>query len=324
MRTALGVLLIGLLLLLVGCATPPQTAALLALRPAGLPERVELTNVPFFPQVAYQCGPAALATVLVHAGVLTTPEQLTPQVYLPERKGSLQAELLGATRRYGMVAYQVMPTLEAVLREVEAGDPVLVLQNLRLKSLPQWHYAVVVGYDLASARLVLRSGDMERLELPLAQFERSWADGERWAVVVLPPERPPATATEAAYLAAVTALERISPTAAQRAYQTALTRWPNSLVAYIGLGNSAYAQKDLNGAERAYRQAIAAHPDAGDAWNNLGQVLADQGRRADALAAVRRAIELGGPHLEQYRRTLSQITSHAAPRLQSPFGPGVP
>jgi len=313
MRTAFRALLIGVLLLLVGCATPPQTAALLAQPPADLPDRMELGSVPFFPQVAYQCGPAALATVLVHAGVSTTPTQLTPQVYLPERQGSLQAELLGATRRDGMVAYQLTPTLEAVLREVAAGEPVLVLQNLRLKSLPQWHYAVVVGYDLASARLVLRSGDIERLELPFAQFERSWQDSEHWAIVVLPPERPPATATEAAYLVAVAALERVSPQAAQHAYRTALTRWPNSLVATIGLGNSAYAQKDLGGAERAYRQAIAAHPDAGDAWNNLGQVLADQGRRADALAAVQRAIALDGPHLEQYQRTLRQITNPVAP-----------
>jgi hypothetical protein len=30
--------------------------------------------------------------------------------------------------------------------QLEAGRPVLVLQNLALKLWPQWHYAVVVGY----------------------------------------------------------------------------------------------------------------------------------------------------------------------------------
>ncbi|MCW3478572.1 hypothetical protein OL229_03185 [Neisseriaceae bacterium JH1-16] len=100
MRRAFLAPLFSLLLLLVGCASTPQTAALLTRRPSDLPARVELTEVPFFPQDAYQCGPAALATVLVHAGVVTTPTELTPQLYLPERQGTLQAELLGATRRH--------------------------------------------------------------------------------------------------------------------------------------------------------------------------------------------------------------------------------
>jgi hypothetical protein len=316
MRRASFAQLLGvfLLVLLAGCATTPQTNTLLANRPADLPERAEVSGVPFFPQDAYQCGPAALATVLVKAGAATTPTQLSPKVYLPERQGSLQAELLGATRRYGMVAYRVKPALESVLREVAAGDPVVVLQNLRLKSVPQWHYAVLVGYDLARTRVTLRSGDVERREMPLDRFERSWADGEHWAIVVLPPERLPATATatEGDYLTAVAALERVSPTAAQRAYQTALARWPNSLVASIGLGNAAYALKDLGQAERAYRQAITQHPDSGDAWNNLAQVLADGGHLAEARAAAEHAILLGGPHRAQYQQTLRGMVGPAA------------
>ena len=43
----------------------------------------------------------ALATVLGAAGIGRTPEQLAPQVYLPQRQGSLQVELLGASRRAG-------------------------------------------------------------------------------------------------------------------------------------------------------------------------------------------------------------------------------
>jgi PBP1b-binding outer membrane lipoprotein LpoB len=49
----------ALVLLLAGCASTPQTHSLTANRPGDLPERVELTQVPFFPQDAYQCGPAA-------------------------------------------------------------------------------------------------------------------------------------------------------------------------------------------------------------------------------------------------------------------------
>jgi hypothetical protein len=43
------------------------------------------------------------------------------------------------------------------------------------------------------------------------------------------------------------------------------------------------------------------------AFNNLAQVLIDQGRRTEALAAVRQAILLGGPFQAQFEQTLEEI-----------------
>ena len=126
--------LVLLLVTLAGCATP-QTERLLETAPA-FPRPVELTAVPFFPQEAYQCGPAALATVLNSSGLNVTPEALAPQVYLPERQGSLQFELLAAARRHGRVPYVLRPQLETLVTEVASGHPVLVLQNLGVAALP--------------------------------------------------------------------------------------------------------------------------------------------------------------------------------------------
>ncbi|MGD8236773.1 MAG: hypothetical protein PVJ65_11540, partial [Chromatiales bacterium] len=70
---------------------------------------VQLADTPFFPQQAYQCGPAALATVLNANGVSISPEQLVPQVYLPERRGSLQVEMIAAARRYDQVPVVIEP-----------------------------------------------------------------------------------------------------------------------------------------------------------------------------------------------------------------------
>jgi hypothetical protein len=78
-----------------GCASGgPQLEAIDTL---GYPERVELTDTPFFPQREYQCGPAALATVLAASEVSVTADALVPEVFLPGRQGSLQSELLAAT-----------------------------------------------------------------------------------------------------------------------------------------------------------------------------------------------------------------------------------
>jgi tetratricopeptide (TPR) repeat protein len=263
--------------LIAGCATP-QATALLAGPPAGLPPRVELSAVPFYPQEDYQCGPAALATTLVHAGVAVTPEELVSQVYLPARKGSLQAEMLAASRRHGLMAYQLAPRLEDLLREVADGKPVIVLQNL--------------GFGFA----------------PVSSFERSWARSQHWAMLTLPPERLPATVDEGRYLGAAAALERVAPAAARRAYAAALERWPDNLTARLGLGNASYAQRDLAGAEAAYREATRRHPAAADAWNNLAQALLELGRRDEALAAARRAVDIGGPRLARYQATLQAIT----------------
>ena len=293
-------------LLLSGCTTP-QVAALLAKPAPDLPRRVELVDVPFFPQEEYQCGPASLATLFASAGVAATPDSLVSQVYLPGRQGSLQAELLGATRRQGLVAYVLAPRLEDLLRELADRRPVLVLENLVFDWYPIWHYAVAVGYDLDREEIVFRSGTTQRLVTTMSNFDRIWGRGHYWAMLALPPDRLPATADEASYVSSVVALERVSPKAAHRAYVTALERWPANLVARMGLGNSAYALRDLAGAEAAYRRAAEDHPEAGDAWNNLAQTLFELGRGSEAQAAAERAVSLGGPRLPQYRATLKAI-----------------
>jgi len=289
-----------------GCAAP-QISSLIERRPVGLPQTAEITAAPFFPQEDYQCGPASLAAALVHAGREATPESLLPQVYLPARKGSLQAEMLAAARRHRLVAYALAPRMEDLLRELAAGTPVLVLQNLALDWWPQWHYAVAIGYDLDARQIVLRSGVTRRLSMSLDTFEHTWARSGHWAMLALPADRLPATATESAYVSAVASLERIAPAAARQGYATALARWPRSLAAQIGLGNASYAMRDLTGAAAAYLRATSDHPESADAWNNLAQALHDQGSRAPALAAARRAVSLGGPRLPAYRETLDGI-----------------
>lgn len=300
--------LLSLIVMLAGCATP-QVGALLARPPATLPERAELVSVPFFPQEDYQCGPAALATVLVNSGIDTSPAALVPQVYLPAREGSLQTEMLAATRLHGRVAYRLAPRLQDVLLEVAAGNPVIVLQNLSFSFAPLWHYAVVVGYDRQREEIFLRSGVTRRLTMSLSTFERTWARSEYWAMTALPPRRLPQTAGEADYVAAAAALERVSLADARQAYAAALDRWPDNLLARIGSGNTAYALGDLAAAEAAYRQATRDHPQSGDAWNNLAQVRFELGRKTEALSAARQAVALGGVRLTQYRETLKAIAA---------------
>lgn len=290
----------------------PQTHALKTNPPPDLAQSVELADVPFFPQQDYQCGPAALATVLNAAGVAITPEALVPQVYLPGRKGSLQVEMLAATRRNGMLAYELAPELADLITEVAAGNPVVVLENFGVPISPLWHYAVVVGYDIDAGELVLRSGLKRRETMPLVLFERLWSHSDYWAMLALPASRLPATATESRYLSAAQALEKSGQLkTAKTAYLTLLTRWPQSLVGRMGLGNAAYALGDRAQAEQAFRRAALDHEQSAPAFNNLAQTLADQGKYPEALNAARRAVSLGGEWLATSQATLEEIEKKA-------------
>ena len=292
-----------------GCALmAPQTSALGDAWPSGLPARVELSQVPFFPQHDYQCGPAALATTLAAFKEQVTPELLVAQVYLPARQGSLQVEMLAAPRRYDMVSYQLAPSYADLLREVAAGTPVIVLQDYGVWPVPIWHYAVVVGYDYPKGELVLRSGEKRRLVMPLSVLEYTWKNSKYWAMVSSPPDIIPVTATEAGYLAAVVAMGRVgSAQAVTTAFATFLGRWPDNLTAQIGLANGHHAQGDLQRAEAVLREAALRHPQSVAVINNLAQTISDQGRDDEALLLIEPAAVADGPYALAARETRELI-----------------
>jgi len=274
---------------------------------AGTPPQREIASVPFFPQDEYQCGPAALAMVLAWSGLDVKPAELTEKVYTASLQGSLQPAMIAGARRSGRLAYVISGT-ENLIREIAAGHPVIVLQNLGLSWIPVWHYAVAVGYDTPRDEVILHSGLDARQRLSMPVFQNTWARAGDWGLLVLPPGELPATATEGRFVEAVLGLEKAKqPAAAVQGYRAALNHWPQNLPAVMGLGNSYYALGDLKNSEAAFRQATESHPHEGAAFNNLAHVLLAQGRRQDALDAARQAVALGGPHQSVFRKTLEEI-----------------
>ena len=275
---------------LAGCAASPTLAERL---PAGAPGSIELAETPFFPQDDYQCGPAALATVLRASGVITSAADLTPQVYLPGRHGSLQAELIGAARRHGRLPYLMPPQADELVAELHEGRPVLLLQNLGATRWPRWHYAVLIGYDADRNVALLRSGKRERVEMRWQRFARTWHRGGRWAVTTLVPGVIPRHADPARYIEAAAGLEAVGRRAeAGAAYDAAIERWPDASHAWLGRGNVAYGEGALASAVDAYLRAIRLAPADTAARNNLAQALADGGCAAQATRQIERAAAL--------------------------------
>ena len=303
---------------LTGCATSPPLADGL---PASAPRTIELDSTPYFPQDDYQCGPAALATLLVASGVDVAPASLAPEVYLPERRGSLSLELVGAARRHGRLPYVLANTADEMVEELEAGRPVLVLQNLAASRMPRWHYAVLVGYDADRNVAVLRSGDERRLEMKWQRFAGTWHRGGRFAMTVLRPREVPEHAEPARFIAAAAGLEAAGQRrAAAEAYDAAIARWPDEADAWLGRGNVAYADGDRAAAADAWSRAIMLNPTSAAARNNLAELLLEAGCLEESRRQVERAAALAqGTALEpavSESRSRIAATARAAARCE--------
>lgn len=345
-RNAATIFLLVICLFLSACSAP-QTRQLLSQRQPS-ERQGHLLDVPFYPQTQYQCGPAALAGLLQYYGVDTSPEELEPLVYLPERKGSLQLEMKAAVRRHELIAYPLVDVeRQAMVRLLNALDenyPVLVLQNLGIDSLPQWHYAVVTGYDLRSREIILNSGIEQNYRMGISRFERTWKRGGFWGLLATPPEKIPDLADPLDWNRAVFESEQTDHAlAAFSAYQAALERWPDNQLALLGSGNTAYSLNRFSlAAENFYQLSVINGEQAATGWNNLAYALMSlqclsEARHAAALAlsiepdsqAILRTVEelgpklrtidTGDPQAEHCQSWRLRLQSWQAPSLSSSF-----
>ena len=228
-----------------------------------------MPNVPLIEQADFYCGPAALAMVLQWTGQDVSQNQIAALAFTDKARGTFQQDMISAARRRGALAVPLSGFAD-LTTEIAAGHPVIVFQNLRESFAPLWHYGVVTGYDLERKTVTLHSGQLSRTVMSLDKFERTWAGGEGWALLVLPPGDLPASADERAVLEASAGLERAGQTeAAVAAYRAGAIRWPQNWLWQFGLGNALYASGDIPGARRAYQRAIALDPTAPEPRQNL-------------------------------------------------------
>ncbi len=276
-------IVIAISLLTAGCSN--QTYQTLPKLPSGAMEQ-ELKTVSFFPQTGFQCGPAALATVLTHRGVDVNPDQLSDHVYLPKGYGSLQIELLAASRRYQTIPYLV-DGFDDLIHQVSEGNPVLVLQRVRNWWVPAWHYAVVVGFDNKRRQLILRSGTEKRRIVSHKHFAKTWQNGNHWGFVVLSPGTLPAVPDAKRYLdAVINAESQLSTDQAIRAYRSALAQWPENVTARFGLGNMQYRDDLKDAAKLSWEAVLLLQHNHAGAANNLAELLAEKGEIQQAIGLL--------------------------------------
>jgi tetratricopeptide (TPR) repeat protein len=255
-----------------------------------LTQAIELGDTPFIPQERYQCGPAALLTVLSVSNATPPLDEVVERVYLPGSQGSLQAEITATVRAYGRVPYVIDAGMSAIASEIQAGRPVMVLQNLGVSWLPRWHYAVVVGIDPLADQVVLRSGTDARRKTPTNTFLRTWGRSDYWGLVVLRPGEMPAIPEPQRYLQAIAGLEATGRYDALTGYGAALRRWPDNTVALYGAATANYQLRQFAPAIEYYQEILVAQPAHLSARNNLAYALFESGDYEDALQTIQEVI----------------------------------
>lgn len=241
------------------------------------------------------------------AGRDVSIDQVASQVYTPGRNGSLPVDMTSAARRNGFMAVPISG-LRALLDEVAAGHPVIVFENLGFSFLPQWHYAVVHGYDLRSRDVILHSGHEADRRWDMKRFENAWRGGDYWGLVILNPGDLSVAADELTHAGAAAALEDLGKTIeAESSYRAILERWPDSLSAHLGLANVFYSRGDSLGAVWILRDAVRLHPTSAMAWHNLA--FAERAVSVpDARVSATKALALAPvEQRDQYRENLKDV-----------------
>lgn len=262
--------------------------------------------VPYIPQDDFQCGPAAVAMVMTFSGDAVPLATLTSEIYSPALRGSLQPALVAAGRRHGWLAWEISD-FAAILQEVAAGRPVIILQNRGLSWKPLWHYAVVVGFDAANGLTYLTSGREEQRPVATRTVLRTWERGGNWGLLLLPPGVLPVVADPDRLLAALAGLERNDASAARPGYAAAVARWPAHAGLSVAYGNLLRKAGDPVAAEAAYRAALTADLHHVPALNNLADLLLELGRLDEAYAAAVAAVAVEGPYRATAAATLREI-----------------
>ena len=292
-------------MLFTGCASRTFQTDSIVHSKLGIPKASRIHDVPFIKQKENYCGPASLAMLLRHRNMSVPVDELASQMYTPLKEGTFQTDIISATRRQAMMALPVN-SVENLLKELAAGNPVLVFQNLGLKKIPKWHYAVATGYDLKRPAIILHSGANKNHKTDMRVFEHSWSLGNYWAITVLSPGKLSVTASELDHMQAAVGLEQLKKfDEAEKAYLSILERWPFSLSALIGMGNVRFTQARYSEAVIYLMAATIKHPNSSTAWHNLALAQGAAKMLREATLSSLKAISLVDFHNEKtFRESL--------------------
>jgi predicted double-glycine peptidase len=144
-----------------------------------------ISDVPFFPQEDYQCGPASLASVLTYWGIHNTPDEIGRQIFSTSARGTLTIDMMFYAQERGLFAEQFKGSMGAVRNSVDSGHPLIVLVDYGISLFQMNHFMVVTGYS--NRGVIVHSGRFQNKFLPEKDFLAAWKKTDYWSLLIKKP-----------------------------------------------------------------------------------------------------------------------------------------
>jgi len=141
-----------------------------------------IENVPFYPQTAYQCGPASLAGVLNYWGVKVSPDEIAEEIYSSSARGTLDIDMVLYARRKGLNATQYEGNIEDVRKHIDSRHPIIVLVGYGFSLIQKNHFMVVIGYS--DYDVIVNSGKDKEKFISEKDFLKSWDKTKFWTLLI--------------------------------------------------------------------------------------------------------------------------------------------
>ncbi|MFC5848265.1 C39 family peptidase [Deinococcus petrolearius] len=157
---------------------------------APAPTGYALQGVPLVRQTYNACGPASIAQVLGYFGLKVALADVSRLTRPTERSYMTAQAIVDFAPQVGLEARLYrggsLATVRAAIRQ---GLPLIALQSHIPRAgtvIPHWR--VVVGYDDASARVLLMDPLLGHVAMGYADFARVWADHRGQFALLYPPQ----------------------------------------------------------------------------------------------------------------------------------------
>lgn len=279
------------------------------LKPNNVPDNALIKGIPYYPDTRNFFAPSTLASNLNFYGTNVLVNKLLPRTYITAQKGTLEFDAILSARKFGFIVYPLTEDIQDVFLEVSQNHPVVV--TLKNPDNPDdWSFHTVYGFDFTDKTITLTDSTRNPKKLSMDEFDREWSQAQHWAITITPPNIIPASAREIGYLTAISRIEPIAPLAAKEAYFKTLERWPNNIVALIGIGDIAYVHHDYKEALEYFQKAVKVNPSSGDALNNLAETYMALHQPQMALTTIQKAVKLKSHHHRTYLMTQRRIENY--------------
>lgn len=245
-------------------------------------------------QEAYQCGPAALESVFRYWGRPADVSKIGRDLLGRGERGVLNFALAQYAKSAGFWAETREGDLEQVKGWVREGIPPIVQLRVGPWGIPAFHFAAVRGYNDAESLLYINAGRPQTRAIRYAPFEKRWAGGGRWMLLICPPERvrwelSPLQAADLGLL-----LERSGKWAlAKERYEQAFRAMPESEPIRFNLANVYLHLGRREEAKGLYRGLIAQSPASVPYNNNLAWACLEEGNYEESIRIGEEALRKG-------------------------------